>query len=77
MLAAFGYLDFDSEKITDRGQWLANLHIDRPLLVGEALERGLFNSLDFYRIAGVMAALTADAERDYGELNWRIVWLPR
>jgi superfamily II RNA helicase len=69
VLATFGYLDFDAEKITDRGRWLADLHIDRPLLVGEALESGLFNSLDFQRMAGVMAALTADEDRDYGELE--------
>jgi superfamily II RNA helicase len=69
VLAIFGYLDFDVEKITDRGRWLADLHVDRPLLVGEALENGLFNSLDFQRIAGVVAALTADAERDYGQLE--------
>jgi superfamily II RNA helicase len=69
VLAAFGYLDFDAEKITERGRWLADLHIDRPLLVGEALEAGLFNALEFYRLAGVMAALTADEERDYGQLE--------
>jgi len=69
VLAAFGYLDFDAEKITERGRWLADLHIDRPLLVGEALEAGLFNALEFYRLAGVMAALTADGERDYGQLE--------
>src|SRR6476660_8606317 len=69
VLAAFGYLDFDAEKITDRGRWLAALHVDRPLLVGEALENGLFNSLDFQRISGVVAALTADEERDYGQLE--------
>ncbi|MCA1607539.1 MAG: hypothetical protein LC775_19215, partial [Acidobacteria bacterium] len=69
VLAVFGYLDFDGEKITVRGRWLADLHIDRPLLVGEALESGLFNSLDFHRMAGIMAALTADEERDYGQLE--------
>ncbi|MGH9871167.1 MAG: hypothetical protein ACRD9S_01735 [Pyrinomonadaceae bacterium] len=69
VLAAFGYLDFDAEKITDRGRWLADLHVDRPLLVGEALENGLFNSLDFQKIAGVVAALTADEDRDYGQLE--------
>lgn len=69
VLATFGYLDFDAEKITDRGRWLADLHVDRPLLVGEALENGLFNSLDFQRIGGVVAALTADEERDYGQLE--------
>jgi len=69
VLAVFGYLEFDAEKITDRGRWLADLHVDRPLLVGEALEGKLFNSLDFHRLAGVMAALTADADRDYGQLE--------
>jgi ATP-dependent RNA helicase HelY len=69
VLAVFGYLDFDAEKTTDRGRWLADLHVDRPLLVGEALERGLFNSLEFHRLAGVVAALTADEERDYGQLE--------
>lgn len=69
VLAAFGYLDFEAEKITDRGRWLADLHVDRPLLVGEALEKGLFNSLEFHKLAGVVAALTADEDRDYGQLE--------
>ena len=69
VLAAFGYLDFEAEKVTDRGRWLANLHVDRPLLIGEALERGLFNALQFDRIVGIVAALTADEERDYGQLE--------
>jgi len=69
VLAIFGYLDYEQEKVTDRGRWLADLHIDRPLLVGEALENGLFNSLAPKELAGIMAALTADADRDYGELE--------
>jgi superfamily II RNA helicase len=69
VLSVFGYLDFDAEKVTERGRWLADLHIDRPLLVGEALENGLFNSLDLKQLAGIMAALTADEERDYGDLE--------
>jgi ATP-dependent RNA helicase HelY len=69
VLSVFGYLDFDAEKVTERGRWLADLHIDRPLLVGEALESGLFNSLDLKQLAGIMAALTADEERDYGDLE--------
>jgi superfamily II RNA helicase len=72
VLATFGYLDFDAEKITERGRWLADLHVDRPLLVGEALEAGLFkslNALEFHVLAGVMAALTADEEREYGQLE--------
>jgi hypothetical protein len=32
VLATFGYLDFAAEKVTERGRWLADLHIDRPLL---------------------------------------------
>lgn len=69
VLAVFGYLDFQAQKVTERGRWLADLHIDRPLLVGEALENGLFNSLEPKQLAGIMAALTADADRDYGELE--------
>lgn len=69
VLHHFGYLDFFAERVTDRGRWLADLRIDRPLLVGEAIGRGLFASLDAPRAAGLMAALAADAERDYGELE--------
>ena len=69
VLAVFGYLDYDAEKVTERGRWLADLHIDRPLLIGEALENGLFNSLLPKQLAGIMAALTADEDRDYGELE--------
>ncbi len=69
VLANFGYLDFEAEQVTDRGRWLADLHVDRPLLVGEALEQGLFASLDKVQMAAVMAALTSDADRDYGELE--------
>ncbi|HEY0377934.1 MAG TPA: hypothetical protein VGC87_13515 [Pyrinomonadaceae bacterium] len=69
VLAAFGYLDFARERVTERGQWLADLHVDRPLLVGEALDKHLFASLDAVRAAGLMAALASDAERDYGELE--------
>lgn len=69
VLAAFGYLDFARERVTERGRWLADLHVDRPLLVGEALDKNLFASLDHVRAAGLMAALAADAERDYGELE--------
>ena len=69
VLSVFGYLEYDAEKVTERGRWLADLHIDRPLLVGEALENGLFNSLQHKHLAGIMAALTADEDRDYGELE--------
>ncbi|HEV2707330.1 MAG TPA: DEAD/DEAH box helicase [Pyrinomonadaceae bacterium] len=69
VLHQFGYLDFFAERVTERGRWLADLRLDRPLLVGEAIERGLFSSLDAARAAGLMAALASDAERDYGELS--------
>jgi ATP-dependent RNA helicase HelY len=69
VLASFGYLDFEGEKVTERGSWLADLHIDRPLIIGEALQAGLFTSLDFMRTAAIVAALTADEERDYGALE--------
>lgn len=69
VLHHFGYLDFFAERVTESGRWLADLRLDRPLLVGEAIARGLFASLDAPRAAGLMAALAADAERDYGELE--------
>jgi superfamily II RNA helicase len=69
VLSSFGYLDFAAEKVTDRGSWLADLHIDRPLIIGEALQSGLFTSLDFIRMSAIVAALTADEERDYGTLE--------
>lgn len=69
VLASFGYLDFEAEKVTERGRWLADLHIDRPLIVGEALESGLFKTLDAVRLSAIVAALTADEDRDYGEIE--------
>ncbi|HEY0005979.1 MAG TPA: hypothetical protein VGB17_14450 [Pyrinomonadaceae bacterium] len=69
VLDHFDYLDFAHERVTESGRWLADLHVDRPLLVGEALRQGLFNSLDTARMAGLVAALAADADRDYGELE--------
>jgi len=69
VLATLGYLNFEAEQVTARGRWLADLHVDRPLLVGEALESGLFASLDITRMTAAIAALTADEDRDYGELE--------
>jgi ATP-dependent RNA helicase HelY len=69
VLDHFGYLDFANERVTDRGRWLADLRVDRPLLVGEALQRGLFAPLNPTRAAALIAALAADEDRDYGELE--------
>jgi superfamily II RNA helicase len=69
VLDYFGYLDFAREQVTERGRWLADLHVDRPLLVGESLQRGLFASLDARRTAALVAAMAADEDRDYGELE--------
>ncbi|HVS83094.1 MAG TPA: hypothetical protein VHE60_15305 [Pyrinomonadaceae bacterium] len=69
VLDHFGYLDLGKERVTERGRWLADLHVDHPLLAGEALQRGLFASLDARRAAALAAALAADEDRDYGELE--------
>jgi ATP-dependent RNA helicase HelY len=69
VLDYFGYLDFAREQVTDRGKWLADLRVDRPLLIGEALQRNLFASLDPTQAAALIAALAADEDRDYGELE--------
>ncbi|MBA3765917.1 MAG: hypothetical protein H0W99_02800, partial [Acidobacteria bacterium] len=55
VLAAFDYLDFATERVTERGRWLADLHVDRTLLVGEAVRHGLFDALDAKHTAGLMA----------------------
>ncbi len=68
VLDHFGYLDFFTQTVTESGKWLADVRVDRPLLVGEALSQGLFEKLETTQIAGLMAALAADAEREYGEL---------
>lgn len=69
VLERFGYIDLKNEKVTERGRWLADLRLDRSLLVGEFLHRGLFANLDAGRVAGLVAAFVADAERNYGELE--------
>jgi ATP-dependent RNA helicase HelY len=69
VLDHFGYLDFQLERVTDRGRWLADLRVDRPLLVGEALQRGLFATLKPAQAAALIAAIAADEDRDYGELE--------
>ena len=69
VLHQFGYLDFQSERVTERGKWLADLRVDRPLLIGEALQRNLFASRTEVEVAALVAALAADEDRDYGELE--------
>jgi superfamily II RNA helicase len=69
VLDHFGYVDFKAEKVTARGRWLADLHVDRPLLVGEAIESGLFNHLDATQTAALVAALASDPDREYGDLE--------
>jgi ATP-dependent RNA helicase HelY len=69
VLTHFGYLDFVSQKVTERGKWLADVRVDRPLLVGEALRHGLFEKLEAKHVAALMAALAADSDRNYGELH--------
>lgn len=69
ILDHFGYLDFNSEQVTESGKWLADLRVDRPLLVGEAIKHGLFADLDVRGMAALMASLAADSDRNYGELE--------
>ena len=68
VLDHFDYLDFQRQKVTENGKWLADLRVDRPLLVGEAMRRGLFENLEVKQFAGLMAALAADSDRNFGEL---------
>lgn len=69
VLDHFGYLDREAELVTESGKWLADLRIDRPLLVGEALKQGFFDELTIAEAAGLMASVAADTERNYGEMR--------
>ena len=69
VLDHFGYLDYQSEQVTETGKWLADVRVDRPLLVGEALKHGLFEKLETKHVAALMAALAADSDRNYGEIH--------
>lgn len=68
ILDHFGYLDFLNQRVTDGGKWLADLRVDRPLLVGEALRHGLFDKLEPKHAAALAGALAADPDRNFGEL---------
>lgn len=68
VLHHFGYLDFSAQKVTESGKWLADVRVDRPLLVGEAIKHGFFEKLETKQAAGLMAALAADSDRNFGEL---------
>ena len=68
VLDHFGYVDFAEQQVTETGKWLADVRVDRPLLVGEALRHGVFAELTTPTAAGMMAALAADSDRNYGEL---------
>ncbi|MEO6587888.1 MAG: hypothetical protein ABIP06_01055, partial [Pyrinomonadaceae bacterium] len=46
VLDHFGYLNFAEEKVSESGKWLADLRVDRPVLVGEALKHGIFEKLE-------------------------------
>ena len=66
--ASFRLSRFPAEKVTERGKWLADLRVDRPLLVGEALRREIFEKLEPKHVAALMASLAADSDRNFGEL---------
>jgi superfamily II RNA helicase len=69
VLDHFSYVDYDTETVTESGKWLADLRIDRPLLVGEALRQGVFDELKISEAAGLMASVASDADRSYGEMR--------
>jgi ATP-dependent RNA helicase HelY len=69
VLEHFGYLDYADQKVTDEGRWLADVRVDRPLLVGEALRGDFFINYETPHIAALMGALAADSDRNYGELE--------
>jgi superfamily II RNA helicase len=68
VLDSLGYLDYVGQKVTEEGRWLADVRVDRPLLVGEALRRGFFTDYELPQTVALMAALASDSDRNYGDL---------
>lgn len=66
VLDHYGYIDFAAETVTPSGKWLADLRVDRPLLVGEAMRRGIFDEVKPSDAAGLIASVAADPDRDFG-----------
>ena len=69
VLGHFKYIDYEAQTVTESGKWLADLRIDRPLLVGEGLRHGIFDQLKISEAAGLMASVASDADRSYGEMR--------
>jgi superfamily II RNA helicase len=69
VLAQLGYLDLKNEKVTEIGSWLADLRVDRPLLIGEALRRISFKNSEPKHFAAFIGALAADKERSFGYID--------
>lgn len=69
VLDHYGYIDLSDESVTADGKWLADLRIDRPLLVGEAMRAGVFDEASVAEFAGLIASIASDAERNYGEIR--------
>ncbi len=62
-LKATGFVD-GQDKLTEDGQWAAQLRIDQPLLVAEALRLKVFPVQSPVQAAAVMAAMVNDKETD-------------
>lgn len=62
-LQATGFVD-DQQRLTEDGQWAAQLRIDQPLLVAEGLRLDLFPRSDPVLLAAIMASLVNDKETD-------------
>ncbi|MCJ8502814.1 DEAD/DEAH box helicase [Desulfatitalea alkaliphila] len=62
-LQTTGFVD-DQHRLTEDGQWAAQLRIDQPLLVAEGLRLDLFPRSDPVLLAAIMASLVNDKETD-------------
>jgi ATP-dependent RNA helicase HelY len=62
-LHATGFVD-EQHRLTEDGQWAAQLRIDQPLLVAEGLRLGLFPQTDAVLLAAIIASMVNDKETD-------------
>ena len=58
-----GYVD-DKDSLTPEGRWASRLRLDHPVVVSEAIRKGIFNELNPRVLAGLLAPFVTDKDRE-------------
>ena len=68
-----GYVD-DRGRLTEDGLWASKLRLDQPLLISEAIRKGIFPSDSPELLAAIMAPFVMDRERQGDIQLTSLVW---